>query len=127
MKNEDVIMKNEDIDRIINNSGRAYDLVNFLKSSPGVFPQKLAAVKLVKEITGLGLKESKDYVDNFDIKQLSILNRADKINKLHKINMIDEIIAKILEGDLESNMRKGLIVLDKSELSEILESLDYKF
>lgn len=54
-------------------------------------PSKLAVVKLVKEITGLGLKESKDLVDNAP---KAIKEDVDKATA-------DEVSAKLKEAGAE--------------------------
>lgn len=91
-------------------------------------PAKLQSVKAIKELTGLGLKESKNIIDNisdglpqrintldsnnrFNIEILKNNNiefgdsREDRLNDMllkYKVNVISpQITYKILEGDVE--------------------------
>ena len=95
-------------------------------------PSKLAFVKLIKEVSGLGLKESKDIVDTFDYDINRIIEF--EISKDRSIEKFREELKDIggeylVNGGLEFEREYKLLTLGLGEQEDyvdfISENLNY--
>ena len=95
-------------------------------------PSKLAFVKLIKEVSGLGLKESKDIVDTFDYDINKIVEF--EISKDRSIEKFREELKDIggeylVNGGLEFEREYKLLTLGLGEQEDyvdfISENLNY--
>jgi hypothetical protein len=95
-------------------------------------PSKLAFVKLIKQVSGLGLKESKDIADTFDYdinKTIEFeISRDISIEQFRK-DLNDIGGHYLINGDLEFDREYRLLTLGLGELEDyvdfISENLNY--
>ena len=88
--------------------------------------QKLASVKLLKDLTGGGLKECKEALEAYWDGNLPYYlkeERREKLEKLAKLPLIDELILKIKDLD-DDKLRKFLIEFTVYELLSIDEKFE---
>ena len=92
---------------------------------------RLPAVKRLKDLTGLGLKDSKDICDFYWTGKLSLSNikedRKEKLERLAKLPLVNELSIKILnlkEDELHSILLK-LSIDELLTIDEYLPKLEY--
>ncbi len=83
----------------------------------GVITNKLALVKMIKDYTKWGLKESKDWVDSLSIGKIQTIDVINPVNFEHELSQIGGV-----KCDSKSRIRqKKLLDIGIGELSDKIE------
>jgi hypothetical protein len=83
----------------------------------GTINNKLALVKMIKDYTKWGLKESKDWVDSLSIGKIQYIDVSNPVNFEHELNQIGGV-----KCDSKSRIRqKKLLDIGIGELSDKIE------
>ena len=109
---------NKNITRCLVESGRYPEIIECLNSK-----MKLMAVKLVKDISGEGLKDSKYYIDDFDPRWITVELRRLKVEKIDRFHLMDELILKLGDKAVLEKVIKNLSNYDLNTIKEIIESV----